>query len=109
MVCIYSLTDPRPGYRESYVGQSIDVHTRYLNHLTEANKLFYVHSAKVEWIRDLLNIGLKPILNELCWVSEFEANQVEADILAVYRALRGNACLNSAGYRPYPLLRRRLI
>jgi len=65
---IYGLVDPRDG-RIRYIGKADNPVYRYRKHCERLRG----HTHKVNWIRALLNLGLKPVLvfleqtNRYCW------------------------------------------
>lgn len=88
------LTDPT-GAASCYVGISKDAHFRYLQHLANSDIQGNPRSRKCNWIRMLLDRGLKPVLNILdAHVPTGDARQAEKDAIAMVRAIRGRDCLN---------------
>lgn len=72
MIYIYTLTDPRTN-EIKYVGKTNDIKKRYRNHIQESIKgLKKTH--KHCWIRSLLNINIKPIIDIL---EEYDGNDWE--------------------------------
>lgn len=57
---IYVLGDPRPGELRQYVGKSVRPRARFSGHLSEARRGKWPHSQRLNWIRELLSLGLKP-------------------------------------------------
>lgn len=81
-VIIYTLSDPRTNLVR-YVGKTTNINKRFIKHINESKKSTSSH--KKAWIRGLLNVGLKPIINiidkvgkdewefwETYWISQFK-------------------------------------
>ena len=62
MTIIYALTDPRNG-KIRYVGKSNDTYLRLKSHMSEARRNSGTH--RLNWLRQLLNLSLDPILTIL--------------------------------------------
>ncbi len=82
MIYIYTLSDPRTG-EIRYVGKTTKINKRFSGHLTESRRGDISH--KCNWIRSLLTIGLKPVIEvldtydgddwtwlEMYWISQFK-------------------------------------
>ena len=62
---IYLLCDPRNG-QARYVGQTINIHKRFISHLYPSSR---EHTHKSCWVKSLKDIGLQP---EICVIETFE-------------------------------------
>lgn len=81
-VFIYALNDPRTG-RTRYVGKAKDPADRFKKHLVQIKK----RSHRVHWLKELMSLGMKPVLEVL---DEVPANQWEfweKEYIRLYRAL----------------------
>lgn len=112
---IYSLHDPRTG-QIRYIGRTIaPPKRRLINHVAEArHDTSQWHTPKCQWIRELLALGLRPILRvleagtgdgwataEILWIKAAR----EAGVLLVNTSDGGEGNL---GYSPTPETRRKL-
>ena len=81
---IYSLLDPRENKKIVYVGQSIHPHKRYDEHLAD-----YTNKKKGEWLDELAELNLEPILKieKVVTSSQFFAFEWEMHFTVVYRDL----------------------
>jgi hypothetical protein len=100
-VYIYALIDPR-NEQVRYVGKSKFPKKRLNGHLQGARKGFKTH--RHNWIRQLLNEGLKPDLLILEEVKENEWEQAEKKWIVYYRDENGKDLTNTAegGQAPPP-------
>lgn len=86
-VYIYALKDPRDN-RVRYIGKSVNIKNRYLSHL---NTFDGTNLRKENWIKSLLDKGLKPVVEiiEICnrnnwadcekyWIKKFRA--IDSDL-----------------------------
>lgn len=86
---IYGLVDPRDG-RLRYVGQTISsLYCRFSGHLRDRSK----NSAKVCWIDELRQLGLKPQMLRISEHSISELDKEEIGLIAFFRSL-GTPLLN---------------
>jgi hypothetical protein len=70
LVYIYMLVDPQT--REvGYIGQTTNVHARYMAHLRNAKKYVWNSPKKVDWLQDILRRGDKP---EMVIITEVPAS-----------------------------------
>lgn len=83
---IYSLIDPRSGFVR-YVGKAKNPKRRYAGHLTPGQLSKSHHRAN--WIKDMLNFGVKPLMEilEVCPVSEWKATEIKW--IAHFRSIPG--------------------
>jgi len=77
---LYVLKDPREPSRFMYVGSTVQPTKRFRDHINSAKR--GEDSPKGEWIRDLLEEGLEPVMEILNWLPESQALQHER---AIYR------------------------
>lgn len=71
---IYSLTDPRDMIIK-YIGKSNNPKKRYYQHFADVRKQY--KTKKCNWIRKLISLGFKPILNiiEECDITQWEIRE----------------------------------
>lgn len=63
---IYALTDPLRGHLVAYVGQSVDIGRRYIEHVSGTA----MSDSKLQWTRDLRLAGLVPGLVVIEWCDD---------------------------------------
>lgn len=78
---IYSLEYPEGNVR--YIGKTIDLKRRYVNHLYSAKE---EKTKKKSWISSLKKKGLKPIMNVIDIVPEKESNFWEIHYIALFKS-----------------------
>lgn len=79
-VHVYCLIDPET-YRVRYIGQTIDLRTRYRAHF-RCDTTSGAGKAVKSWVTDLKQRGLAPILEVLCVCDHSERRQREKQFIA---------------------------
>ena len=93
---IYALTDPR-GYGFVYIGRAKNPKNRIHMHLRPKDG-----SRRAQWIKELLALGLEPVMTVLEEVSFDDIKAAEDKAIASCRAIHGVFCLNdNAGTHKY--------
>lgn len=82
-VFIYELTDPRTG-EPRYIGKTNNVSIRLSNHLKP--KALSVKTKKNSWIKSLLKLNLKPVLNIIDEVDENNWEFWERHYISLYKS-----------------------
>lgn len=95
IVYIYALCDPR-SMLIMYVGQTVDINGRYNAHIKDNFNLL-----KLEWVTELADLGLKPVMYIICEVDEAHADQVERALIQAY-ATEKQPLVNLALMPKYP-------
>ena len=96
-IYLYMLTDPL-GEEWCYIGASENPAHRLYAHLhMDAN----IKTTKAQWLRNLRQWGLEPVLTILDAVPSSQIRDAEEDAISMVRAIRGNACVNARGYSSY--------
>jgi hypothetical protein len=95
MVYLYTLTDPRPGRDEIYVGGSRHPKQRFRVHILCHDDW---QSRKTKWIEALKREGVRPILTILEGVEDADAPAAESKLIDYWRNLRGARCVNQGFY-----------
>ncbi len=90
MVWIYLLSDPT-GAPTCYLGMACDPRAWMKEHMSESGA---PNSRKVQWLRMLKARGLRPRLRYIEKVKRAEARQIEADLIGIIKAIRGDDCVN---------------
>ena len=98
MVYLYSLTDPRPGRDEIYIGASRNPKRRLSAHLQCDDW----QSRKTKWIEELKAEGLRPLLDILDAIDDADAPAAELRLIDLWRARWGSLCVNHGSQVPYP-------
>lgn len=93
MISIYSLIDPRNNL-ERYIGQTSNLRIRYRDHL-KGNRYRKTHTTN--WIQELLNIGLKPIMVEIDQCKIEDIDITEQGYIRLYKNLGCNLTNHSIG------------
>ena len=80
---IYSLSDPRT-CQVKYIGKANDSNKRLASHIRDSRRR---NTPVYIWIRELIECGLKPILQVVNITSELEWPVKETEIISEYRSL----------------------
>lgn len=81
-IAIYALKDPRTGL-VCYIGQTNNPKLRLSQHLKDFNPL-YCENPKRVWIKELWELGLKPVMVILEEVNSGQADEVEIKTIKKY-------------------------
>lgn len=94
-VYIYTLIDPRDN-RIRYVGKTTNINRRLIQHVYEAKTLInrrYI----TNWVKSLLDVNLKPIIQEIDSCTKAEWEQKEKYWIKHYKELYPDLCNHSEG------------
>lgn len=93
MISIYTLSDPRDNLIR-YVGQTSNSKIRYRDHL-RGNRYRSTHTTN--WIQELLNLGLKPIMIEIDTCEIKDLDITEQNYIKLYKSFGCNLTNHSIG------------
>jgi hypothetical protein len=111
---IYALVDPRTGFIR-YIGKAKDTKRRYAGHLIPSQLESHSHH-RANWLKELLRLGLKPIMEVLETVPTAEWEVAEREWIARFRNIPGYPDLTNAtdggegvdGFTPSKEVRQRI-
>jgi hypothetical protein len=84
---IYGLVDPRTNFIR-YIGKAKDTKRRYAGHLIPSQLDQHSHH-RANWLKELLRLGLKPIMEILETVPTSEWEKAEREWIAMFRNIPG--------------------
>ena len=91
---VYLITDPRD-FLTVYVGVTFDCYERFKDHLEEARR-GKKHTRKNVWIKEMLDAGIDPLLEEIETV-ETKASWKQEKVWIQHYASMGMHVMNSPG------------
>ncbi len=94
-VYVYALCDPQT-LQIKYVGKTLNANGRYDAHCRDEK-----NTGKLEWIKELAELDLKPVMHVICEVDEAHADQVERALIQAY-ATEKQPLVNLALMPKYP-------